>query len=463
MFTILGSRSRSALGSCDRLSRRSFLTVGGMAMGGISLADTLRAETRVSPAGTTTVGRSHKAIINIYLPGGPSHLDLWDLKPNAPAEIRGDFRPIATNVPGIEICELFPRMAQMMDKFIPVRSICDADGAHDGYQCMTGHKKNERQPPGGFPSAGAWVSKLKGKANAAMPPHVALMYKTGNRTWGEPGTGGFLGVQHSPFNLVGNTARSKSESLVLNGINLERLRDRAALRGSFDKMRRDLDIGQSMAGVDSYLHQALDILTDTKLADALDLSKEDPRILARYGKSDEAFQRDGSPRMIENFCVARRLVEAGARFVSLNYSRWDWHGSDGMNYPMSREEFPRLDMGLSALVTDLHERGLDRDVSVVVWGEFGRTPRINANNSRDHWPQVSCAMLAGGGMRAGQVIGSTNRNGEHAVDRPVKFQEVFATLYHNIGLDVGRIREFDASGTPRNLVEPGIEPMKELI
>jgi len=167
--------------------------------------------------------------------------------------------------------------------------------------------------------------------------------------------------------------------------------------------------------------------------------------------------------MIENFCVARRLVEAGARFVSLNYSRWDWHGGDGMNYPRSRQEFPLLDQGLSALVSDLHERGLDRDVSVVVWGEFGRTPKINKNSSRDHWPKVSCAMLAGGGMRTGQVIGATNRLGEVAAERPVRFQEVFATLYHNVGLDVGKVRVFDPSGTPQYLVDSGIMPMRELI
>jgi uncharacterized protein (DUF1501 family) len=457
MLTILGRSRPSRNGSCDRQTRRSFLTIGGMALGGICLTDTLRAESQARAA------RSHKAIINIYLPGGPSHLDLWDLKPDAPVEIRGEFRPIATNVPGIEICELFPRMAQMMDKFIPIRSICDAHGDHDGYQCMTGHKKSEMQPPGGFPAAGAWVSKLQGKVNDAMPPHVALMYKTGERRWGEPATGGMLGVAHSPFNLVGTTARSKAESMVLGDIQLERLRDRAKLRGSLDKFRREMDITGSMEGVDNYLQQALGILTDTKLADALDLSKEDPRILARYGTSDVNFQRDGAPRMIENFCVARRLVEAGARFVSLNYSRWDWHGGDGMNFPMSREEFPRLDQGLAALVTDLHERGLDRDVSVVVWGEFGRTPRINQNNSRDHWPQVSCAMLAGGGMKTGQVIGATNKNGEYDAQRPVKFQEVFATLYHNIGLDVERTREFDAGGVPRNLVADGIHPMRELI
>jgi hypothetical protein len=457
MLTILGRSTRVDRGSCDRHSRRNFLTVGGMALGGIALTDTLRAESQ------GRAQRSHKAIINIYLPGGPSHMDMWDLKPEAPAEFRGDFRPIATNVPGIEICELFPRVAQMMDKFVPVRSIADSDGAHDGYQCMTGHRKNDRQPPGGFPAVGAWVSKVQGKVNDAVPPHLALMYRTGNRTWGEPATGGFLGVAHNPFNLVGAKARSKAESMVLEGVSLERLRDRDALRASLDKFRRDIDSTGSMVGLDNYQQQALGILADSKLADALDLTKEDPRILARYGTSDETFQRDGAPRMIENFCVARRLVEAGARFVSLNYSRWDWHGSDGMNYPMSREEFPRLDMGLSALVTDLHERGLDRDVSVVVWGEFGRTPRINQNNSRDHWPQVNCAMLAGGGMKTGQVIGASSRKGEYVADRPVKFQEIFATLYHNIGMDGNHPRVFDASGTPRNLVDDGIKPMRELI
>jgi uncharacterized protein (DUF1501 family) len=224
-----------------------------------------------------------------------------------------------------------------------------------------------------------------------------------------------------------------------------------------------VDSSGMMANMDVYEQQAMGILTDSKLADALDLSQEDPKIVARYGQSVEKFQRDGAPKMIENFCIARRLVEAGARFVSLNYSRWDWHGGDGMNFPRSREEFPLLDQGLSALITDLHERGLDQDVSVVVWGEFGRTPKINARSSRDHWPRVSCAMLAGGGMQTGQVVGATNRSGEYAEKRPVKFQEVFATLYHNVGLDLNGTRVFDLSGVPRYLVDQGIEPIHEII
>ncbi len=457
MLTILGRNDRTNRQSCDGISRRGFLTIGGMAMGGLALPNVLRAEAAANQ------GPTHKGIINIYLPGGPSHIDLWDQKPEAPAEIRGDFRPIATNVPGIEICEHFPLMAQMMDKFVPVRSISDADGRHDGYQCMTGRRRSDRIPPGGWPAAGSWVSHLQGRVNEAVPPNVALMYHTGNKTWGETGQGGFLGVAQSPFNLVGRQARSSNESMVLQGITLERLKDRNLLMQAVDGFRRTADTSGVMESMDVYAQQALGILTSSKLADALDLSKEDPAIVARYGKSQEKFQRDGAPKMIENFCIARRLIEAGARYVSLNYSRWDWHGGDGMNFPRSREEFPLLDQGLSALVTDLHERGLDKDVSVVVWGEFGRTPKINSRNSRDHWPRVSCAMMAGGGMQTGQVIGSTNRKGEYAQDRPVKFQEVFATLYKCAGVDSSNTRIFDQNGTPQYLVDQGVEPMHELV
>ncbi len=455
MLTILGAAPRASARFCDGLSRRNFLTVGGFALGGLSLSSMLRAD---SPA-----VRSHKSIINIYLPGGPSHLDMWDLKPEAPREIRGEFSPIQTNVPGMEFCELFPKLAQMADKFNIVRSISDSSGDHDGYQCMTGRKKNDRSPPGGWPSAGAWVSKVQGPVTDAVPPHMAVMYQTGHRPWGEPGTGGFVGVGHAPFNVVGRTARSTSDNMVLHGITLERLQDRFQLRQSMDGLKRSLDSTGGMESVDVSLQQAMGILTSSKLADAIDLSKEDPRIVARYGKSGEVFQRDGAPQMVENFCIARRLVEAGARYVSMNYSRWDWHGSDGMNYPKSREEFPLLDGALSALLLDLHERGLERDVAVVMWGEFGRTPKINGSNSRDHWPAANAAILAGGNMRTGQVVGRTNKNGEHPIDRPVKFQEIFATLYKCAGIDAENIRVFDQSGVPQYLVDQGIAPIREVI
>jgi hypothetical protein len=455
MLTILGKPDRSR-NHCDGMSRRHFLKIGGMAAGGLSLAQLLSVDARAN------AGRSHKASINIYLPGGPSHLDMFDLKPDAPSEYRGEFRPIGTNVPGIQICEHFPKLAQLADKFAIIRSIADSDGAHDCYQCMTGHTRRDRAPQGGWPMMGSWVSKVQG-ANPGIPANVALMYPTGNRTWGETGDGGFTGAAHSPMNLVEKDPHAKPRNMTLEGIDLERLRDREQLRRSFDTFRRSTDLTGVMDGLDAFHQQALGILSGTGMVDALDLSKESPQTLERYGQNDPKYQRDGAPKMIRNFLLARRLVEAGARVVSLNYSRWDWHGGDGMNFPRSREEFPVLDRGLSALISDLHERGLDKDVSVVLWGEFGRTPKLNKLNSRDHWPRANFALLAGGGMRTGQVIGATDRVGGDIAERPVKFQEIFATLYHNIGIDVRTATVEDISGRPQYLVDSGIQPIRELI
>jgi hypothetical protein len=457
MLTIF-SRSHRQGGFCDGLSRRDFLTVGGTLVGGaLALPHLLAAEAQ------SGIKLSHRAIINVYLPGGPPHLDMWDLKPNAPVEVRGEFRPIKTNVPGIEICEHFPRLAAMMDRFVAIRSLSGSSGDHDAFQCMTGRKRDPLQP-GFWPALGAWVSKVQGPVNPAVPPHLSLMYRTGERRWGDPGDGGFLGLAHAPFRLVGGKDTNlKSDGMVLKGMTLERLQDRVGLMKAFDALDRRLDQRGVADGMDAFNQQALGILTSSRLKDALDLSKEKPAVLARYGVDDPAFERDGAPRMVRNFCLARRLVEAGARVVSLNFTRWDWHGPDGKNFVQGRKDMPLLDQAVTALVTDLHERGLDKDVSVVVWGEFGRTPRINKDASRDHWPQVSCALLAGGGMRTGQAIGETNRLAEHAVKRPVTHQEVFATLYTCLGLNLSQVRIFDPNGRPQYLVDPGVEPMKELL
>jgi len=457
MLTIFG-KPRPTGGFCDGMSRRDFLTIGGTLLGGgLALPNLLAAESK------TGIRHSHRAVINIYLPGGPPHLDMWDLKPDAPVDIRGEFKPIDTNVPGIQICELFPEIAKRMDKFVVVRSIVGSAGDHDAYQCMTGHKRPQAQMTN-WPSFGAWVSKVQGPANKAAPAHMSLMYPCGERRWGYPGEGGWLGLAHAPFNLVnGKSEKLESENMALKGITLDQLGDRVALMKSFDSLNRAIDDKGVMDGIDSYNQQALGILTSSKLVDALDVSKEDPKSLARYGKDDFKFERDGAPRMVRNFCVARRLVEAGARVVTLNFTRWDWHGSDGKNFVQARKDFPLLDNALSSLVQDLHDRGLEQDVSVIVWGEFGRTPKINKDASRDHWPQVSCAIMAGGGMKTGQAIGATNPKGEHAVKRPVTFQEVFATLYNNVGLDLRAVREFDANGRPQYPVEPGTEPMHEVL
>jgi len=457
MLTIFG-KPHSRGGFCDGISRRDFLTVGGTLLGGgLALPNLLAAEAK---SGVTS---SHRAVINIYLPGGPPHIDMWDLKPDAPVEVRGEFKPIKTNVTGIEICENFPLIAKMMDKFAIIRSLVGSSGDHDAYQCMTGRPRTPANA-GFWPSFGAWVSKVQGQADPAIPAHLTLMYRTGEQRWGYPGEGGFLGLGHSPFRLVGGKDNNmKSDNLELKGVTLERLQDRVSLMKGFDDLDRKIDKSGVMSGMDTFNQQALDILTSSKLKEALDLSKEKPEILNRYGVDDPGFERDGAPRMVRNFCIARRLVEAGARVVTLNFTRWDWHGGDGMNFVQGRKDMPLLDKAVTALVTDLYERGLDKDVSVIVWGEFGRTPRINKMASRDHWPQLSCALLACGGMRTGQVIGASNRLAEHATQRPVTHEQIFATLYRNLGINLNDVREFDPNGRPQYPVEPTTEAVRELV
>jgi len=435
---------------CDGMMRRDFLKIGGLAMGGLSLPNLLRAESQQG------LGKSHKAIIMVFLPGGPSHQDIFDMKMDAPSEIRGEFKPIPTNVTGLQICEHLPRLAKMMDKCTVIRSMADCDPQHDAFQCLTG-RSVKQQPPGGWPSLGSIVSKLQGPLDNAMPPFVGLAPKMGHMEWARTGEPGYLGVAHGPFqaNRGGGT-----DDMSLRGVSLERLHDRVALLKSFDDFRRDMDTSGLMSGIDAFNQQALGVLGCPKLLDALNLSKEDPRIVEMYGKGVNENRDDGGPRLTEHFLAARRLVEAGARVVTLAFSRWDYHSD---NFRQLREDLPLLDQALSALITDLHQRGLDKDVSVVVWGEFGRTPTINAKGGRDHWPRVSCALLAGGGMKHGQVIGATDKLGGEATERPVRFGEVFATLYHNLGIDVNKVTLTDHAGRPQYLVPDGLEPMKELI
>lgn len=447
---MLSVYSQPSGGFCDGVSRRNFLKIGGLAMGGLSLPEILRAEARQQS------GKSHKAVIMVFLPGGPAHQDIFDLKMDAPSEMRGEFKPISTNVSGIQICEHLPRLAKIMDKCTLIRSMADCDPGHDAFQCLTG-RHAKQQPPGGWPSMGAVVSKLKGTVDPAVPSFVGLAPKMGHMPWARTGEPGFLGVANAPFqpNRGGGTA-----DMSLKGITLERLADRKALLKSFDQFRREADASGLMEGIDVFNEQAMGVLTSSKLLHALDLAKEDPRLVERYGKGIAECRDDGGPRLTEHFLMARRLVEAGARVVTLAFSRWDYHSN---NFGQLREDLPLLDRGLSALITDLHERGMDQDVSVVVWGEFGRTPVINAKGGRDHWPRVSCALLAGGGMRHGQVIGATDKVGAEAVERPVAFGEVFATLYNRLGIDAAKTTLNDLTGRPQYLVDDGWQPMAELV
>ncbi|MGE0758643.1 MAG: DUF1501 domain-containing protein, partial [Pirellulaceae bacterium] len=357
--------------------------------------------------------------------------------------------------PGIEICEHLPGLARIMDKLVPIRTMVGAKDAHYSYQCMTGHHENQA-PAGGWPSIGSAVSHFQGPVHQGIPPFVSLCYTTQHKPYNEP-TAGFLGLGHSSFRPTGPSR----EDMVLQGVTTDQLANRRLLLSSFDRFRREWDGTGRMSGMDVFTERAVGILTSSEMFDALDLSKEDPRIRERYGSDDVNKPKgDGAPRCPQNFLMARRLIEAGARVVPSNYSFWDWHGN---NFKNALSEFPVFEKGLSALVEDLHERGMERDVTVLAWGEFGRTPTINKDAGRDHWPRVSCALLAGGGMRTGQTLGETDRLGGEAIARPVTFQEVFATLYHNLGVRLDSQRLFDFRGRPQNLVDPGVQPIRELV
>ena len=488
MLTILGQRARF----CDGTDRRSFLKIGGLALGGMSLPEILRAEA------ATGNGQSHKSIIMILLPGGPPHLDMYDLKPHAPAEIRGEFKPIRTNVPGIEICELLPNMAKCMDKLAIVRSLEGGLNDHNVHQVLTGWESHPQQgdspmkpgfPPGGWPSIGAVISKLQGPVSAALPPFISLSppnaESTTRASLNQPG---FLGIGHAGFepnrkkrnDIVYRSGVSQQQleqdreepaDIVLKDISLERLGDRKSLLDSFDRFRRHTNNSRFRDGMDAIKQQAFDILTSGPLAEALNYKLEDHELRKRYGISESSVPVSGGTELVKQFLVARRLVEAGVRCVTLAFSQWplermsrggynwDWHAE---NFKNARATLPMLDVGVTALVEDLARRGLDKDVSVVVWGEFGRSPKINSNAGRDHWPQAASALLAGGGMRTGQVIGSTNRFGEHPENRAVHYRDIFATLYHNMGINSHKTVLHEPRGRPHYLLDDR-RPIAELI
>ena len=321
---------------------------------------------------------------------------MWEIKSEAPSEVRGEFKPINTNVPGIQIGEVFEKLAGMMDKAAVIRSVVGCSGGHDSFQCMTGWHQNDLRSIGGRPAIGSAVAKLYGPVDPSVPPYVGLAAPTKHRPWSESGSPGFLGSAYAPFKPDGPGMKN----MTLNGISLERLEDRRQLLSAVDSLRRDIDISGTMEGMDAFGQRALDVLTSSKLIDALDLTKEDPKIVERYGDGKPyKYQYDGAPTCNDHLLMARRLIEAGARVVSLSYGRWDSHGQ---NFDLVRDHGGKLDQSLSALIEDLDQRGMLDDTTIVVWGEFGRTPKINKNAGRDHWTRVSCCYLAGGGIRGGQ-------------------------------------------------------------
>jgi len=415
------------------LGRRSFLKIGGFgfsALNGINLF-----------AGSNA-NKSDKSIIHIFLAGGPSHLDTWDIKTEAPREIRGEFSAIDTAVSGIKIGECFPRIALKMDKISIIRSIVGCLDAHEPYQCLTGFEKRNMESVGGRPCIGSILSKVYGQRDLSVPSSVVLNEKTKHLPWSEGGHGGFLGSAYNPFNPNGNGM----DDLILNGITLDRLQDRKLLLKSLDKLNNN-----KMNSLDSFRSAAFGVLTSSKLADALDISKESADVRLKYGDGKPFnYQYDGATTDNSKLLIARRLIEAGVRSVTLSYGRWDSHGN---NFDLIRDHGRKLDICLSALISDLEDRGLLEKTLILVWGEFGRTPRINKDAGRDHWPLVNSCLVMGGGIKGGQVVGSTNRLGESAASRPVHVQEVLSTVYTALGIDVSNLTLQDPTGRPNFILE----------
>jgi hypothetical protein len=426
MLTVWGNPQRF----CDGITRRGFLKIGAFGAG-LTLTDMLRLRSDASSPKTNVP----KSAIMIYLPGGPSHIDTYDLKPAAPKEYRGEFKPISTNVPGIQICEHMPLQAGMFDKLAVIRTIVSVE-EHSDSLVMTGYTETQNRTAR-HPSFGAVLSKLRANDANDMPPYVSLRGMTRGT---EPG---FLGVAHRPFTPNGPGQANLS---LAKGIDMERLEDRKALLSGFDTVRREIDASGTMSGLDTFAIRAFDMIASGKVRKALDLTREDPRVRDRY-------------KGVEQFLTARRLIEAGAGFVTLAYGSWDTHGS---NFKTLKRQLPPLDRGIANLIQDLHDRGLQDDVLTVVWGEFGRTPKINGSDGgRDHWAPVMSALVAGGGLKMGQVIGSTTARAEIPKDRRYTVPQVLSTFYRGLGIDPAMTFP-DGNGRPVHILDDR-EPVVELL
>jgi hypothetical protein len=425
MLTLWGEKQRF----CDGITRRGFLRIGAFGAG-LTLAEMLRLRALAGAGGAS----STKSAIMIYLPGGPSHMDMYDLKPEAPKEYRGEFNPIATNVPGVQICEHFPRQAQMWDKLAVIRSIVSVD-EHSDSLVMTGYSEGQNRTAH-HPSFGAVVSKLRGVDSGGVPPFVSLR---GMSIGNEPG---YLGVGHRAFSPSGPGVQNLR---LANGVTESRVDERKSLLASFDDVRRDIDASGTMRGLDAFATRAFDMVASGTVRKALDLTKEEPRSRDRY-------------KGVEQFLTARRLIEAGVGCVTLAIGGWDTHGD---NFKTLKRQLPEVDRGVANLIQDLHDRGMDKDVVTVMWGEFGRTPKINGGAGRDHWSPVMSALVAGGGLRMGQAVGSSSARGEYPKDRRYTVPQVLSTLYQALGIDPSMTFP-NGSGRPMYILDDRA-PVTELL
>ena len=434
MLTLLGPAARY----CDGVSRRSFLKVGALGLGGLTLPQLLRAEAKAGK-------RGHKSVIMVYLTGGLAHQDTFDLKPNSPAEVRGEFKPIDTNVPGIRFGEHLPLLSKCADKLLVVRSLVGQKDEHSSFQSYTATTmdaaKREQKP-----HFGSVVARLQGSTDPVVPPFIDLSPTMQHKPYNTPGPG-MLGRAAAPVKVDGDEV-AVLKNLVVPA---DRLADRKALLDNIDAYKRAADRSTGITADTSH-DRAFEVLTSNKLIAALDLTKETQAVRDRYGKGSTKHMGDGAPMWNEQLLMARRLVEAGARVVTVAYGFWDTHGQ---NFKHLKTHLPTFDRGISALVEDIYARGMDRDCTVVVWGEFGRSPKINKDAGRDHWARVNSALLAGGGMKVGQVIGSTDNIAGEAKNEPIPYASVLATVYKNLGLDPhGMVT--DVANRPSPLLSGGV-------
>lgn len=427
------------------LGRRAFLKVGSLALGGMTLADEL---CRRALAGET--GSEPTAVIQISMGGGPSHIDMYDLKPNAPREIRGEFQPISTSLPGFQICEHLPYQSKIMDKVAIVRSVHHGNASHlpASHWMMTGHNPTAATTRNINPSIGSVVSRLRGSNHPVMPAYVSIPRRQ------SLGASGFLGPAFNPFTTESDP--SKSDFNVMNlkipdGMTLARLEDRRELRKSFDRLREDIDVHQEFDGINRFTRQAMEMVTSDRAVNAFDLTQEDPRVRESYG-----------PWSVGQGCLlARRLVEAGVTFVTvLSGGDWDTHAN---NFSVLKENcLPRVDQAIAALVADLYDRGLDRRVMVVAYGEFGRTPQINKDGGRDHWPGASCVLFSGGGLKVGQIIGETDPNGAFPITQRYSPGDVLSTVYRFLKINTQHVFQDPNALRPMHVLPEGT-PIQELI
>jgi hypothetical protein len=451
MLKVFGGGARD----CDGVTRRSFLQAGVLGLGGLALPDLLRL--RASGAATE---RGRPSVILFWLSGGPGHMETWDPKPDAPGGFRGPFGAIRTNVPGVHFGELLPEQARRMDQLAVVRTVNHGSGDHTkgNHWMLTGFEGPAFNAPDfqvqRRPALGAAVARLKGAGRPGLPPYIAVPNLRG-------GTDNFfhyaayLGGGANPFVVESdpNDPKFRVKNLTTPpGLSLGRLGDRRRVLGAIDGLRREADA--KVRDLDAYYQRAFDMLTGKDVAAAFDVNAEDPRLRDKYGRHTFG----------QSALLARRLVEAGTPFVTVNCVPWDHHGTkpqltteDG-----ARKLIPPLDRAVAALVDDLTDRGLYESTLVVAMGEFGRTPRMNKDAGRDHWGHTFSVLFGCGSMRMGQVIGRSSARGEHVIDRPVSPQDVAATVYHHLGIDARSITFDDRAGRPTYLVERG-EPIRELV